>query len=79
MRASHFFTLLFTSAALQGADLELKSLGDAAQPDAKRKFGPYVGVSIGDSIGQSGTVKIGNTRSQLQSKCRRHLHVQFTE
>jgi opacity protein-like surface antigen len=68
MRASHFFTLLFTSAALQGADLELKSLGDAAQPDAKRKFGPYVGVSIGDSIGQSGTVKIGNTRSQLQSK-----------
>lgn len=68
MRALKILALLFTSLTLQAADLELKSLGDAAEPQSKRKFGPYVGISIGDSSGQQGTVRIGNTRSQLKSK-----------
>jgi opacity protein-like surface antigen len=68
MRFSHLFPLLLTSVTLQAADLELKSLGSAAEPKEKRKFGPYVGVSIGDTTGQEGTLRIGNMRSELQSK-----------
>lgn len=68
MRATLLFAIIFSSVTAQAADLELKSLGEAAEPQAKRKFGPYVGVSIGDSNGQEGTLRIGKNRSQLQSK-----------
>jgi opacity protein-like surface antigen len=50
---------LITSLALQAADLELKSLGDAASGQVKRKYGPYVGVGIGETLGQEGNLRGG--------------------
>ena len=50
---------LFSFMALQAADLELKSLGDAAGGQAKRKYGPYVGVAIGETMGQEGNLRGG--------------------
>ncbi|MEQ1749198.1 MAG: outer membrane beta-barrel protein [Prosthecobacter sp.] len=59
MRALALTFVLLSTVALQAADLELKSLGDAADGQAKRKYGPYVGVSAGESLGQTGNVSIG--------------------
>jgi outer membrane protein W len=39
--------------------LELKSLGDAASGQVKRKYGPYVGVGIGETLGQEGNLRGG--------------------
>jgi opacity protein-like surface antigen len=51
---------LITSATLSAADLELKSLGAAAENQpAKRKYGPYVDVSFGETFGQRGSLKAG--------------------
>ncbi len=57
----HALTLLLLSAtALTAADLELKSLGAAAENQAaKRKFGPYVGVSFGETMSQRGSLRTG--------------------
>lgn len=60
MRQLILTTLLFSATALSAADLELKSLGAVAEGQAaKRKFGPYVGVSMGETMGQSGTLRTG--------------------
>jgi opacity protein-like surface antigen len=62
-----YFVLV--TATLQGADLELKSLGAAAEGQAaKRKFGPYVGVGLGESMGQEGNVKFGGSKYSLDSE-----------
>lgn len=67
MRLRLLLLTLFSTAALQAADLELKSLGDAATGQAKRKYGPYVGVSVGESLGQSGKVKFGGQNYSLNN------------
>jgi len=60
MRALLLIPALLSTLALQAADLELKSLGDAAEDaKTKRKYGPYVGMAAGASFGQSGEVTIG--------------------
>ncbi len=59
MRFFVFTATLLSSLALQAADLELKSLGDAASDQVKRKYGPYVGVAIGETLGQEGTLRGG--------------------
>ncbi len=59
MRFFVFTATLLSSLALQAADLELKSLGDAASEQTKRKYGPYVGVGIGETLGQEGTLRGG--------------------
>lgn len=60
MRTSFLIPLLFSVSAVCAADLELKSLGDAAEGQtAKRKYGPYVGVSFGETLSQSGTLRTG--------------------
>jgi len=62
MRQLLLTTLLLSASALSAADLELKSLGAAADGQAaKRKYGPYVGVSIGETMGQSGTLRSGGS------------------
>jgi opacity protein-like surface antigen len=44
------------------AELELKSVADKAEAtSARRKFGPYVGMYAGESLGQEGIVRIGGT------------------
>ncbi|MCX6857534.1 MAG: outer membrane beta-barrel protein [Verrucomicrobia bacterium] len=59
MRLLALSCILLFPFALQAADLELKSLGDAASGQAKRKYGPYVGVGIGASLGQEGKLRGG--------------------
>lgn len=59
MRLLVLTATILSSLALQAADLELKSLGDAASEQAKRKYGPYVGVGIGETLGQEGTLRGG--------------------
>jgi len=65
----HKFSIIFSLLAtvgLQAADLDLKSLGDAADgANAKRKYGPYVGISAGESLSQSGSVKSGDRKFSL--------------
>jgi opacity protein-like surface antigen len=62
MRQLILTTLLLSATALSAADLELKSLGAAAEGQAaKRKYGPYVGVSMGESMGQSGKLRSGGS------------------
>ncbi|MES2598747.1 MAG: outer membrane beta-barrel protein [Verrucomicrobiota bacterium] len=62
MRQLLLTTLLLSATALSAADLELKSLGAAAEGQAaKRKYGPYVGVSMGETMGQSGTLRTGGS------------------
>lgn len=62
MRLLILTTLLLSATALSAADLELKSLGAAAEGQAaKRKYGPYVGVSMGESMGQSGKLRSGGS------------------
>ncbi len=67
MRSLALTLTLLSAVALQAADLELKSLGDAANGQAKRKYGPYVGVSIGESFGQTGDVAFGGQKFSLES------------
>ena len=68
MRTLALTLTLFSTMALQAADLELKSLGDAAVGQTKRKYGPYVGVSAGESLGQTGKVKFGGQEFGLDSR-----------
>lgn len=57
---------LISSFAIHAADLELKSLGDSAEGTAaKRKYGPYVGISAGESSGQSGNVEAGGRKFNM--------------
>ncbi len=68
MRALALTFTLLSTVAIQAADLELKSLGDAAAVgQAKRKYGPYVGVSFGESMGQTGSVSFGGQNFSLNS------------
>lgn len=54
-------SVLLLTAQAGFAELELKSLNSVAESAvAKRKYGPYVGVSVGESLGQEGTVRIGS-------------------
>ncbi|GAA5132832.1 hypothetical protein GCM10023213_01610 [Prosthecobacter algae] len=64
MRSLALLTLTFCTLAAPAAELELKSLGGegAAQ---KRKYGPFVGVSVGESLSQTGDVKIGDKKFSL--------------
>lgn len=62
MRTTLILSFLFTASGLFAADLELKSLGDAAEgQSAKRKYGPYVGVSVGETMSQTGSLRGGGT------------------
>ncbi len=64
MRSLVLLTLTLCTAVATAAELELKSLGSegAAQ---KRKYGPYVGVAVGESLSQTGDVKVGGRRFGL--------------
>ena len=43
------------------AELELKSLGALAEgAKPKRKMGPYVSVMAGETLGQTGTARVGS-------------------
>lgn len=68
MRAIPAILLCLTAAtALPAADLELKSLGTGKEDAiSKRKFGPYVGVSMGATTGQEGTARIGRFKSEIE-------------
>jgi opacity protein-like surface antigen len=69
MRSILALSIVFATATLHAADLELKSLGAVAEGQAtKRKFGPYVGVGIGESMGQEGDVKFGGSKYSLDSE-----------
>lgn len=69
MRSILALSIVLATATLQAADLELKSLGAAAEGQAtKRKFGPYVGVGLGESMGQEGNVKFGGSKYSLNSE-----------
>ncbi len=66
MRTLALITSLLATLSAFSAELELKSLGDAADgAKAKRKYGPYVGVSVGESFGQEGNVRIGSNSFPL--------------
>lgn len=59
MRTVVCLLAILCAAAAPAAELELKSLGGGETAAAKRKYGPFVGVSIGDSSSQTGDVKVG--------------------
>lgn len=40
------------------AELELRSLGKPGEGQEKRKFGPFVSVMAGETLGQNGTAKV---------------------
>lgn len=60
MRSLALLTLSLCAAIAPAAELELKSLGGGEATTLKRKFGPYVGVAVGESASQEGKVKIGD-------------------
>lgn len=66
MRTLALIPLFLCTLTLSAAELELKSLGGAEGAAQKRKYGPFVGVSVGESFGQEGKVNIGNKNFSLQ-------------
>ena len=51
------------------AELELRSVAEKADAmTTKRKFGPYVGVYAGESMGQKGTIRIGSNEFPLNDE-----------
>lgn len=55
--------------AFASAELELRSVAEKADAmTTKRKFGPYVGVYSGESIGQKGTTRIGGNEFPLNDE-----------
>lgn len=65
MRPLAILSLLLCAATAPAAELELKSLGGGEAAAQKRKFGPYVGVAVGESMGQTGKVKAGGRNFNL--------------
>lgn len=66
MRFPLALATLLCALAAPAAELELKSLGAAAEGAQKRKYGPYVGVSVGESFGQEGKVRVGSRNLPLR-------------
>lgn len=64
MRSLVLLTLTLCTAVAPAAELELKSLGSEGSAQ-KRKYGPYVGVAVGESLSQTGDVKVGGRRFGL--------------
>jgi len=65
MRSLVLLTFSLCTLVASAAELELKSLGGGDGAAQKRKYGPFVGVSVGESFGQSGNVKIGDKKFSL--------------
>ncbi|SKA77648.1 Outer membrane protein beta-barrel domain-containing protein [Prosthecobacter debontii] len=65
MRPLALFLVSLCALTASAAELELKSLGGGEGIAQKRKYGPYVGVSVGESISQDGNVKIGDRKFGL--------------
>lgn len=57
--------LVFAVATAPAAELELKSLGNLQEASTARKYGPYVDVSAGATLGQTGQVSAGGRNFSL--------------
>lgn len=68
MRSLALLALTLCAVTAPAAELELKSLGGGEAAAAKRNFGPYVGVAVGESAGQSGKVKVSDRSFGLDNR-----------
>lgn len=60
-------TALFTCLVSAGAaELELRSLGKPGEGQEKRKFGPFVSVMAGETLGQNGQAKVAGRNFPLE-------------
>ena len=63
MRSLALLSFSLCAFVASAAELELKSLG--GETAVKRKYGPYVGVSVGESFGHEGKVKVEDRNFKL--------------
>ena len=65
MRSLALIILSLGALTASAAELELKSLGGGEGSAQKRKYGPFVGISVGESLSQEGNVKIADRKFDL--------------